>query len=93
MIKFSYFSFYLFLGCNVSCLKLWGPNRAGPYFTALYFFFGIGKTRQVSSMIHSARPTVSPVANIVFDPPGHDRIGGHYFHQWCPLGQPHSPGQ
>ena len=29
-------------GCNVSCLKLWGSDRAGPFFTALHFFFGIG---------------------------------------------------
>ena len=29
-------------GCNIICLKLWGERRAGPFFTALHLFFGIG---------------------------------------------------
>ena len=26
--------------------------------------------------------------NRFFDPPGHGRIGGHYFHTWCPYVRP-----
>ena len=28
-------------------------------------------------------PNMSVPFIIYFDPPGHSRIGGHYFHTWC----------
>ena len=37
-----------------------------PLVKVKHIFFEIRKTRQVSSMIHSDRPTISPIMNIVF---------------------------